>query len=284
MSRIRFQSKANGLLLLRGRWLKAMAILLLIMLLLLGFSALEDAYRTFSGVPFQQSDGSFTLASLLIEIVFTLLVLLFIPPLIAGQAEWYWSLTDVKPKGVGEVFGWFGSFKLYLKSVGVALNIFFRFLFWAILTCTAPIAMIVAAYYYYYPPKFLSDYIMNNDAMMYCIIMTFGVVLLLAAVFLLCFISMKYFLAVFLMVEDSSRGVREIVKTSLRYTKGQRWELMKFCLTYLFWFIQLIFIFPALFVLPYFNSSSTVLAKHIIYSQRAMEKTDKVKIEDPVKT
>jgi len=272
MSRVRFQAKANGLLLLRGRWLKAMAVLLLILLLMLGFSALNLAFRTAAGEPFLYSDGSINLSlrSVLVEVAFTVITLFFIPPLITGQAEWYWSLTDAQPKGVGEVFGWFGSLRLYFKSVGVALNIFIRSLLWAVLICGVPVGMIIADYIYF-PP---SD-VLNNQTLVFGLIFYFALFLLLGALFLLGYVMTRYFLTVFLLVEDNKRSVREIVRTSLNYSKGQRWELMKFFLSYILWFIQLYFVLPAFFVLPYFNSASTVFAKHLIYTRRALEKPHK---------
>lgn len=278
MSRVRFQSKANGLVLLKGKWLKADAILILIALMLLGITLLEIAYRSAAGVPFQNTDGSINInmASWIIELVFTLILLLFIPPLITGQAQWYWSLSDPAPKGIGEVFGWFGSLKLYIKSVGVALGIFIRGLLWAVLTCGIPVGVIAAAFYYF-PPASSTDQLIDSNKVIFYMLMVVGVTLLIGGLFLLCFIMMRYFLAVYLIAEDSSRGVHEVIKTSRRYTKGQRWELMKFCLTFILWFLQLYFIIPAFFVLPYFNSSTAVFAKHLIYAQRARERagTDK---------
>lgn len=276
MSRLRFQAKANGLMIMKGKWLRAIVILLLIILLISGFLALESAYRSACGVPLENSNGSYNISSmsLIIETVFALLVLLFVPPIIMGQAEWYWSLTDLNAKGIGEVFGWFGSLRLYFKSVALALLIFVRFLFWAILTCVLPAAMIAAGYYYFYPENIK---VITLNTFYFVMLVIFGSVLLLSGILLLCFIMMRYFLCVFLLVEDNKRNLREVIKTSLRYTKKFRWEIYKFFLSFIFWFISCYFILPMFFVIPYFNASSSVLAKHIIYTRRAIEKEDSLK-------
>ena len=281
MSRIRYQSKANGLMSLRGKWLKAAGILLLIALLVMGFEALDMAYRTACGIPVVYSDGSYNITpySLIIEAVFTLIVLLFLPPLFIGQAEWYWGLTDAKGKGIGEVFGWFGSLKLYLKSVLLTLNIFVRFIMWFVVTCSVPIALMAADYYFYTPMPLVSGAFDSKTAIFY-LLKALSSMLLLYCLFLLCFLMMRYFLAVYLLVEDNSRGVREVIRTSLRYSRGMRWEMFKFNLSFLPWFLVCYFVFPAFFVLPYYSASSSIFAKHIIYSQRAMEKTDSNKVND----
>ena len=274
MSRIRFQSKANGLLSLKKKWLKAIAIMLLITVLILGFEALDMAYRTACGVPATNPDGNYNLspASLIIEAVFTLLVLLFVPPIITGQAEWYWWLTETGGKGIGEVFGWFGSFKLYFKSVLLALNLFVRFLLWAVITCTVPVGLMIAAYHYF-PPKAITPETIDSTTMIFIFLMFFCIIALLYCVGLLLYIMMRYYLAIFLLVEDNDRKVWASIRSSVRYSRKLRWEMLKFNLSFIPWLITCYFVFPALFVLPYYFASSAVFAKHIIFTQRAKEKS-----------
>jgi uncharacterized membrane protein len=285
MSRIRFQSKANGLMTLRGKWLKAIIIFMLMVLLVLGFNEIDQSYRAAFGSPQFLSDGSLNIsqASLIIEAVFAFVVLLFLPPLFTGQTEWYWGLTEAKKKGIGDVFGWFGSFKLYIKSVGLAFNIFVRCLLWAILTCSVPVGILWADFYYF-PPNFslaaLNAQAVDYNTTVFCMLAAFAGLLLLGALFLLCLIIMRYFLAVFLMVEDNRRSVREVVRTSLSYSKGQRWGMLVFCMSFALWFVSLFLWLPALFVLPYFNASASVYAKHIIFTRRAKDKSIKAQPAD----
>lgn len=276
MSRIRRQSKTNGLVLLRGRWLQADVILLLTALMVFGVTMLETAVRKMIGAPMQDSSGMFDLsaASWITSGVFSVVTLLVVTPVFAGQTQWYWSLSERAPLGVGDVFAWFGSLRMYLKSIGVAADIFIRSLLWGALTCGAPAAMIAAAYYFF-PEGSVSTQMLDSDRIVFVMLVGIGGVLLVGGIFLLCFIMMRYFLAFFLLAEDNSRPVREIVRESVRYTRGQRWELLKFCLSFILWFIQIYFILPALFVLPYFGSASAMYAKHIIYSQRAKERADR---------
>jgi uncharacterized membrane protein len=272
MSRIRRQSKSNGMALLRSRWLQADVILLLTALMILGVSMLETAVRKVLGVSVFDSAGKLDLsaASWITAGAFSVLTLLVTTPVFAGQTQWYWSLSEKTKLGVGDVFAWLGSVKLYFKSVGVAADIFVRTLLWGALTCGGPAAMIAAAYIFF--PKGADAGTLTSDSICFVMLVGFGGVLLAGGIFLLLYISMRYFLAYFLLAEDSSRRVRAIVGDSVRYTKGQRWELMKFCLSFILWFVQIYFILPALFVLPYFFSSSAMYSKHLIYAQRAKER------------
>jgi uncharacterized membrane protein len=256
---------------LKGKWMKAVAILLLVSLLTLGFVALEAAFRSAFKVPLYYSDGSMniTVESLIIEAVFAVLVLLFMPPLFTGQAEWYWNLTAESSKGIGEVFGWFGSLRLYLKSVALSLNIFIRCLLWAIPLCVLPVGVIATGYYFFTPVD-LNKITLNTSY--FVLTVSAGYLLLAFALIVLLGIAIRYFLAVFLLVDDNTRKIREVMRASVKYSKGRRWEMTKFCLSFILWFFTCYLYFPALFVLPYFNSSSTIFAKHLIFTGRAKEK------------
>ena len=285
MSRIRFQSKANGLLTLRGKWMKAIVIMLLMALLVFGFNEIDLAYRTATNTPEFLTDGSLNLsaASFVIEAVVTLLLLLFVPPLFTGQADWYWALSGTQNKSIGDVFGWFGSFRLYSKSVWLAFNLFIRYLFWTILTCGVPVGMVAAAWYFF-PPNFTAlaagDTSATLDYNTTVFVMLSGIAstLLIFALVLLCYILMRYFLAVFLLVEDSNRSVKEVIRTSRAYSKGKRGEMTVFVFSFVLWFVSLLLWFPALFVVPYFNASASVYAKHLIYTGRAAEKKPDVSV------
>jgi uncharacterized membrane protein len=157
--------------------------------------------------------------------------------------------------------------------VAVAADVFMRCLGWGALCCGVPAALIWAAYNYFpdgaaafgSPKSFWA----TPDDMLFMMLLVIGTALLIGGILLMCYIVMRYFLVVFLLAEDSTRPVRAIVRESVSFTKGQRWEILKFCLSFILWFMTLYFIIPAFFVLPYFNSASAIFAKHLIYAQRA---------------
>jgi uncharacterized membrane protein len=286
MSHIRAKAKLNGLMVLRGSWIKAMIALGIVMLLSFGISKLDDAYRLVFNVPILTSDNylNTNIVSFIIEAVFTVISFFVLVPLILGMLEWYWNLTGGKHTGVGDVFAWYGSLRLYTKSLLLNLDIFVRCLLWGLLTCGLPTAMIAFASYY---SRGLAAQSANLTAaqmqkvLISGVLILFGVVLLLGGILLFLYLVTRYILAYFLMVEDNTRKVRDVMKESINYSKKYRWELTKFLMSYIGWALFCIAALPILFVVPYFCSSTAIFAKHIIYSQRSNEKNDDV-IKDKV--
>jgi uncharacterized membrane protein len=97
----------------------------------------------------------------------------------------------------------------------------------------------------------------------------------------------KYFAANYLLVEDKTKKVKDIIKESITLTRGKRWEIVKFELSFFGWFLlyalftalgsidvslTVIFVLPMFFILPYINSSFAVFGKYVIYSSRSKNK------------
>ncbi|HEX3026451.1 MAG TPA: DUF975 family protein [Clostridia bacterium] len=276
MSKIRQKAKASGLSLLKGKWLQAGVIILLILILEMGISALDDAYRRAFNVPLDYDQImlgqqiNLSTASFIIALVFSLLTLLLVTPLEFGQKEWFWNLAENKEPPISRVFNWFGSFRLYGKSVLLNLNIAVRSALWTILICGVPFAMIFGAYYmeiHYSDSKYL---------MISLALSLFGLLLLLGAVFLLIYVLTRYFLAVYLFVEDNTRKTNGVIKESIRISKGYRMEILKFTLSFIGWFFlrQLSYGLLSFYVDPYYYSSSVIFSKHLIYTKRAADKAD----------
>jgi hypothetical protein len=264
----------NGLVALKGSWIKAIIILCVIALLGFGIIKLDDAYRLIFNVPRFTSDNyiNINVWSFVVAAVFTVVWFLVFVPLVFGMLEWYWNLTGGKPTGVGDIFAWYGSLRLYLKSLQLTLNVFLRSLLWWIITCGIPSVMIYASCYYargidLNQTDFSAQQIQN--LLVSGILMLFGILLLLGGAILFIFIVSRYLLAFFLIVEDSSIKVSVAIKNSIEYSREYRWEMTKFILSFVGWAIFCLALFPVLFVVPYFCSSMSIFSKHIIYTQRA---------------
>lgn len=273
MSDLRIKSKINGLYVLNGSWLKAMLIFLIVSLLSFGLSELDNAYRSVFNISKMTSDGilNVDIRSFAVEAVFTVITFLIMSPLVLGTLEWYWNLSSGKKMGVGDIFAWYGSGRLYGKSLLLSLNIGVRSLLWGILTCGLPTAIIMAAEYYSGGISLLKSNLSATDVqklLIVGILMIFGGLLLIGGILLFIYITSKYIAAYYLMVEDNTRKVSEVVLDSIKYSRSYKWEITKFMLSYVGWAFTCIALFPLLYVVPYFCSSLTVFVKHIIYSQR----------------
>lgn len=251
---------------LRGRWMQAIALMLILSAMVLGLNLLEDRYRSAFHIPLisGQWEYNLTVPSLIITGVFSVLTILFTQPLAIGQSEWYWKVSGGDEVHVGDVFGWFGSLRLYGKSLWLWLNLFVRYLLWSVAICALPYACILTSVYYFLPRRSETPYLMAA-----AFLLVFGCLLLLVAVFVLLYVAMRYFLAPYLLVEDNTRRVGAIVRDSVRFSKTYRWDIVKFVLSFIPWFISCYFILPMLYVWPYFFSSSAVLARHIILTARS---------------
>lgn len=272
MSNLRANAKLNGLYALRGSWIKAILGLLIIALLDLGLTELDSAYRGLLSIPLMGADGLLNsdLRSFFIELVFTVLSFLIMAPLSLGLLEWYWNLTGGKPSGVGDIFAWYGSLRMYAKSLLLNLVVFVRSFLWQVLTLGAPIAMLAAAEYFSNGLTLSGSLSAEQTQrlLLAAILFLFGCLLLLGGVILLIYIMSRYLLAYFLVVEDSTRSVRAAVRDSIALSRPYRWEITKFVLSYIGWFISCMALLPILYVAPYFLSALSVFSKHIIYSQR----------------
>lgn len=284
MSSMRYKIKKNAKAVLEKNWLKAIVIILIIFFLSVAISSLETAYRkalnfpefttSFDSMSAMQSFLSrFAGTTLLLSAVFAVFSFIMTTPLKLGQTEWYWRLTDKKPQGVEGVFAWFGSLRLFAKSLWLRINIYLRMLPWFLLIIAVP-----------YAALFISGILLSSKVQ---IVLTFALILMVVSelmlaggLFLFLYIASRYFLASYLLVEDNTRKVTSCVRDSIRYTRGQRGEIFTFWLSFAGWFMLCALALPALYVVPYFNASSVIYAKFIIYSERMKERNESEKTEE----
>lgn len=273
MSGIRYKAKANGLAILRGKWISAWLILVFVSLLTYGITALEEGYRRAFDVDLNQIDWQsvtsfnqlhLTPKTFIITGVAAVITILLVSPLRLGKTEWYWKLSENKAEGVSTIFAWFSSLRLYAKSVLLLFNIALRAFLWSLLIFAVPVGMLGGAYY------LDTSNPSENILLVAAMIALVGFLLLLGALFLLLVITSRYYLAAYLFVEDNTRGINEVVRQSVTLTKGYRGEIVKFILSFLLWFlIGFITLVGELFVDPYYSASSVIFARHIIFTRRA---------------
>lgn len=266
MSRIRFQSKLNGRRILSGNWARAVLITFLVMLLIGGITLLEQSVRQVTHVPQVLGSGlsaqpNTSVFSFVISVVFSLALFFFIAPLQNGQAEWYWHLVDKKETSIGEVFGWYGSLSLYVKSMLLQLHILWRMLLWGIPVFAAPGAL-MAVYVWV---------LGGADTLLANMVLILSMALFVCAIVVWLLLYLRYFAARYLLVEDSTRKPNDCVRTAVRYSKGFFWEIFKFQISFIFWWLLCYLVLPVFYVMPYYNASAAVFARHILYTQRSKQ-------------
>lgn len=193
-----------------------------------------------------------------------LLNLLIVVPLGLGVTCWYWALVRGREFSLGEMFHFFGSGRGYLRAIGLHLQLLVRSFAWAVVFFLIPAAIWGSSVYLVNR----TDGAVRGAGALLSLGMVFGAVLfLLAAVFYLVLLS-KYLLAFYLVCEDESLSVRRAIKLSCAYTRGYRFSLFWYQLSFIGWFLLCVFVFPALFVYPYFNTALAMYASFLIEKNR----------------
>ena len=90
-----------------------------------------------------------------------------------------------------------------------------------------------------------------------------GTVLILAGAIFTFIITQRYFLAKFLLAENTKLGVIQVIKQSKNLMEFQLMTVVKFKLSYIFPFILSFLIFPLIFLYPHYKQSISILAKEL---------------------
>lgn len=286
---LRNQIKLNAKVILRENWFKASALVVIIYVLELGVSALENYCYGALGIKFDEASASGVtqlnskfmqayvhtiVAAVPVSAAFSVLTFLLVTPLIVGMIQWYWQLTENKPQGIGDIFSWFGSARQYGKSLWLMFSLFIRLLPWLLALLFAPACLML------YGISIFSEQSTLRLAVS-AMVVGFGELWFIGGCFVMLLFLSRYFLAPFLFSEDSARKVGECIRESVRITKKCRGEIYRFLLSFIGWLLlMLVFmdsalyflaVLPALYVVPYFLASCAVYAKYLIYSDRAKE-------------
>ena len=270
--------KKNSKEALKGNWGSACAFLLILFGLVASFQMLEEAVATVFGYN-TQINVNFKLINLttLIHdpnfyipmislIVFAILQFFVFVPMIFGYYSWFYSIADGKALETAQIFGYFSSFQMYMKTILMAVNLFFRSLLWSILMLVPGILSVT-----------ISTQISNNytlSAKPYAMLIStllsiFGVLLIIVGIIFLAIILQKYFLAKYILIQNSDKNVRECIKFSILMMKGHKKDVLLFRISFLGWFLLLPFTLfvGSLYVLPYQATSLAAYARYIIQSK-----------------
>lgn len=285
--------KRNSKLALRGSWGRAIIILLI----MVGVSVLITAFtqvavEMFAPQPFfnnptmESYDTIMELAegfrlSIAEWIIFgasAALSVLLVSPLSLGAARWYYNLVHGSSMPVTELFYYFERGRSYARAILYEINIGIRSMLWAFL--------------FYLPPSVIFGiavfFLSGNEELSRAGVMTATLgIFLSAALYLLMTIFFaacvcRYALTPYLMAEDPDLTVRKAIKLSIAYTKGFRFSIVWFGLSYTGWFLLLVFFWPMLYVTPYYSTGMAMYSRFIIEKNRStIEVTQEFSAEIP---
>ncbi len=196
----------------------------------------------------------------------TLTAFVILTPLWLGSANWYLRVTAATRPSMLRVFWAFASPRAYFKGLWLRLLLTGRSMLWLLLMVSLP------AICAYTSIAFVRDYAVNfYEQNLGSLGLFVSAVLLLAAALFCPVFLCRYFLAKYYICEPYKRPVREAIRLSVRYTKGNILTIAGLYLSFLPWFALCVFVLPLFYVLPYLNASAALLAERMI---RAGEMAD----------
>ncbi len=264
--------KRNSRLALRGNWGRAIILLLLMMGAGMVLSGLQQgAMMIFvpaaSATPppgpeaspqdlLGYLSGAVSLAEWIIISLHTLLTILLVTPVALGAMRWFYNLVHGKRLPVSDAFYFFESGRRYGRAVWYEINISVRTLLWGLLFFTIPgCILFFSSWAWQYP----NDEMTRTQTAVAGLGVLLGCILTLLACLFYSACTMRYSLAAFLLGEDDGLSVRKAIKQSVRYTRGYRFSLVWFGLSYIWWLILAAIILTVVATLPYSGVAAPLL-------------------------
>jgi len=261
--------KMNAKRALAGAWGSAIGVMVITFLPSIMINILESVIRAVSGVPeFVDYAATPSIAfddmanvaavSTLISLLVSVLIFFVMTPLQQGCARWFYRRTGGEQEPVSGVFLYFETAKSYFRSLGLNFQIGLRVFLWLLLPALPMAATIVFVVFYKHQ---LGGNLPNAVFAVVVILMVIWAVLL---VILSILISLRYFLAPYLLAEHPEQKASQCIKSGVRLVKGHKAELFGFILSFIGWGLLCIFIIPIFYVMPYMQSSYAMYARYLI--------------------
>lgn len=261
--------KENAKRALSGQWSPAIAIVLLIAGVGLLFSLFEMVCTIALDLPgfmdilntpevyfddvMGRSGMVFGLSTLTLLLSYVILT-----PLKLGELGWYYEAGKHQQEGIASIFEYFGSVKLYLRSVLLNLAIGLRVaLVGLLLLLPATLCFATGAYLW----QNGSD---PFEKMLILGIFLGGVVLMAVGLLFSLIYQKRYFVAPYLVVSHLEITIGKALKTSVAATKGRQCSLVLFDLSFIGWYLLSLLVLPLLFVRPYLGVARGLYARYLI--------------------
>lgn len=256
--------KSNAKRAMRGNWGKAIGILFLLIAVKGMFAVLQAVLDIFYGAPLDNIPADVDITQFMTTLTpyLAFMGLLYflswlVYPIRIGVKGWYTRLVYERETPIGAIFSFFESGRLYARSLWFSINLGIRTAFWGILIFLVPAAAAGCV-------SFVSE---QSSLFALLTLMTVIISIIMSVVF--CIVICRYFLAPYLLSIDESLTANQAIKKSIAYTKGFRMDIFLFYLSFFGWFLLSVFVLPLLYVLPYFETSTAMLARYIVeYNQR----------------
>ncbi len=181
--------------------------------------------------------------------------LLLFTPFLFGALRWFWLLIYGKDCSIGDVFYYFSSGKLFLKTVALSFLLFLRMVLGAIV-CFLP----YAALNLMTKPELYNafGYSMPVEISGFFPLAYFFE---LAGWFLFLFWCSRFALFFVALFEQPELSANAMITYSIGLTKGKLFRLVGFFFSFLGWLLLCVLVLPVLFVIPFALASLMVYGR-----------------------
>ncbi len=269
MTDLRRMIKRNARRALDGHWAVAIVIVLVLLALAIATGLLEEGIHGALGLepyidvyntPDNYLDDIPNTSPLFLGVTLgmTLLGVLCSAPLGIGVNDWFLGLTEGAAPPFGHIFYPYGN-RTFFRAVRLEISIYLRTLLWASLLTAPPLGvMLFSGWFLEAGARTTAE---QSLSVMGIIL---GAGLLLMALVFLCAVVARYTLAPYLLCSRYAKTVRQALRLSVTYTKGRRWEIVMFFLSFVPWLLLTPLLLPLLWVLPYMQMSTALFARYLI--------------------
>lgn len=202
-----------------------------------------------------------------LSILLSLVQLCIMAPLTLGAANWALELSDGRSNAIGELFWAFDNAAWY-RSVWMSITVAVKTGLFAIAVEAIPTAMMAIG----------AANLWENRSLGVPLVVIGSVLMLVALPFTWWF-GARYMAANLLLCDRYYYTVKEATRLSVALTRGRRWQIVGFYLSFLPWYLLCCLVLPLLYVIPYVAVADTMMARYLFEDYLLGQK--KLDVSDP---
>ena len=202
-----------------------------------------------------------------LSILLSLVRLCIMAPLTLGAANWALELSDGRSNSIGELFWAFDNAAWY-RSVWMSITVAVKTGLFAIAVEAIPTVMMAIG----------AANLWENRSLGVPLVVIGSVLMLVALPFTWWF-GARYMAANLLLCDRYYYTVKEATRLSVALTRGRRWQIVGFYLSFLPWYLLCCLVLPLLYVIPYVAVAGTMMARYLFEDYLLGQK--KLDVSDP---
>ena len=202
-----------------------------------------------------------------LSILLSLVRLCIMAPLTLGAANWALELSDGRSNAIGELFWAFDNAAWY-RSVWMSITVAVKTGLFAIAVEAIPTVMMAIG----------AANLWENRSLGVPLVVIGSVLMLVVLPFTWWF-GARYMAANLLLCDRYYYTVKEATRLSVALTRGRRWQIVGFYLSFLPWYLLCCLVLPLLYVIPYVAVAGTMMARYLFEDYLLGQK--KLDVSDP---